>query len=66
MKPLCGNYICKMVFYEILLNILTVNQIRPFPRKHCDMTNMWFEFNKIDVLKNVLGHKLIVITVRLS
>jgi len=55
-----------MVFYEILLNILTVNQIRPFPRKHCDMTNMWFEFNKIDVLKNVLGHKLIVITVRLS
>jgi len=29
-----------MVFYKILLNILTLNQRRPFLRKHCDMTNM--------------------------
>jgi hypothetical protein len=32
-KPLWGNYIYKMIFYKILLNILTLNQRRPFLRK---------------------------------
>jgi hypothetical protein len=59
-KPLWGNYICKMLFYKILLSILTLTQRRPFLRKHCYMKNLWFDFNKSDMLKNVLAHKLSV------
>jgi len=39
-KLLWGNCLSKMVFYKILLNILTLNQRRHFLRKHYDMRNM--------------------------